>query len=794
MQFSKAWLQEFFDKSIDEIDLGEVLTMSGLEVDDVQDLSKLSDLVVVGEIITLEKHPDADRLNICQVNVGLEKNLQIVCGAPNARPGIKVPCALVGAKLSIDSKLRQAEFEIKKAKLRGIESNGMLCSANEIGFSQDSEGLFELDSSKEPGHSVTEALSLNDEVYTLSLTPNRADCLSMRGISRELSALTEIALKPIKNEPLNDSYILNQEIKVLDKKACPRYCGIQIKNIDNKVTSPKWMINKLERGGIKSINPVVDITNFVLLEMGQPLHSFDQSQIYGAISVRRANKNESLDLLNDQNIKLKGDELIIADENGPLALAGIMGGAVSSVNNNTTEIFIEAAYFDPIDISGRARSFGLNTDSSHRFERGVDFEETLDSLNRASSLIIQICGGDCSNLIDIKSTLPKRESIELRTKKVSDIMGVELKDIDIQSVLDKLNLKYIIQKASFLVTPPSFRFDLSIEEDLVEEVIRVYGYNNIPALMPTSETKSLSSPNDKKNIYSIKNSLINLGYNEVVSYSFIDKETEERLHLNKDLIQLQNPIASQMNVMRSKIWGSHIEVLNYNLNRGQNQVRIFEIAPVYKKLNSNFNEVTMLSGLVYGNSMPEQWNNKKREVNFFDLKGDIEIISSNTLSIDIPKNTIPDALHPGQAAELILDKKSIGWMGQLHPEWQQRYDLPQKTYLFELTIESLVNLPKINIKLPTKFPPLRRDIAVIVDQDINAGEIIKAVKSQEINRLIDFYPFDIYEGSGIENNKKSIAFLILMQDTYKTLEDEEVANVVDKVLDILKNKFNAKLR
>jgi len=786
MQFSKGWLQEFFDKSIDSIDLVEVLTMSGLEVDDIQDLSKLSNLIVVGEIINIEKHPDADRLKVCQVNVGLEKTLQIVCGATNARSGIKVPCALVGAKLP--------EFEIKKAKLRGVESNGMLCSAKEVGLSQDSEGLFEFDIDKVAGQLVTEALELNDEIYTLSLTPNRADCLSMTGIARELSALTKLPLRTVKNLPLKDSYILNQEVKILDKNACPRYCGIQIKNIDNKITLPKWLLNKLERGGIKSINPVVDITNFVLLEMGQPLHSFDQSQIHGSISVRRAKKDESLQLLNNQNIKFKGVELIIADENGPLALAGIMGGNHSSVNNNTTEIFIESAYFDPIDISGRARSFGLNTDSSHRFERGVDFNNTLSGLERASSLIIEICGGDCSNLMDVKNTLPKRESIKLRTQKVSDIMGVELKDGDIKSVLDKLRLQYTDQKSSFLVTPPSFRFDLSIEEDLVEEVIRIYGYNNIPALIPSSQAKTLPTPGNKKSIYKLKNSLVNLGYNEVVSYSFIDKETEGKLHSNLNLIQLQNPIASQMNVMRSKIWGSHIDVLIYNLNRGQNQIRIFEVATVYKKINSNFQEITMLSGLVYGDCIPEQWKNKKREVNFYDLKGDIELISSNTLSIDTPKNIIPVAFHPGQAAELTLDNKSVGWMGQLHPKWQQKYDLAERAYLFELSMESLINIPKVDIKLPTKFPPLRRDISVVVDRSISAGVIVSAVKSQAIDRLVDFYPFDIYEGNGVENNKKSIAFLILMQDTYKTLEDKEVSNVVDKVLEILKNKFNASLR
>ena len=786
MQFSKAWLQEFFDKSINEVDLGEVLTMSGLEVDDVQDLSKILKLIVVGEIVSIEKHPDADRLNVCQVNIGLEKPIQIVCGAPNARVGIKVPCALVGAKLP--------DFEIKKAKLRGVESNGMLCSAKELEISQDSEGLYELGLDKKVGELIIDALALNDVVYTLSLTPNRSDCLSILGIAREVSALLELPLKDINHQLVKESFALDQKVKIYEKDACPRYCGIQIKNINNKIILPVWIERKLERSGIGSINPVVDIANFVLIEMGQPLHAFDKSKISGEISVRIAKNNESLQLLNDQNIKLEGIELIIADEQGPLALAGIMGGDFSATNANTTEIFIESAYFDPTHIAGRARSFGLNTDSSHRFERGVDFRVTSSALQRAAALIVEFCGGECSNILDIESNLPKREPIKLRAKRVSDIMGVALKDSDIKSVLDKLNLTYSQNKDDFLITPPSFRFDLSIEEDLVEEVIRIYGYNNIPALTPTSQDKMIGYPNNKKSIYSVKSSLANLGYNEVVSYSFIDKETEEKLHSNLDVIQLQNPIASQMNVMRSKLWGSHIEALTYNLNRGQNNIRIFEIAPVYQKIKSDFKETLMLSGLVYGDSIPEQWSTDNREINFYDIKGDIEIISSNTLSISSPKNIVPEIFHPGQVAELIIDQASVGWMGQLHPAWQQKYELTGKTYLFELSMESLINTKDLTITLPSKFPPLRRDISVLVDKDIKVGEIVNEVNSQAIDRVIDFYPFDVYQGKGIENNKKSIAFLILMQDTYKTLEDEDINNIVNQVVNILKDKFKASLR
>ena len=786
MKFSKAWLQEFFDKSIDKIDLGGLLTMSGLEVDDVQDLSKISKLIVVGEIVNIEKHPDADRLNVCQVDIGLEKSIQIVCGAPNARVGIKVPCALVGAKLP--------DFEIKKAKLRGVESDGMLCSAKELGVSQDSEGLYELGLDKKVGQLIIDALSLNDVVYTLSLTPNRADCLSMLGIARELSALSELPLKKINNQLVSESFTLDQKVKIDEKNSCPRYCGIQIRNINNKANLPAWIQQNLEKSGISSVNPVVDILNYVLIEIGQPLHAFDQLKISGEISVRTANKNECLQLINNQNIKFEGTELIIADERGPLALAGIMGGDYSAINIDTTEIFVESAYFDPTCIAGRARSFGLNTDSSHRFERGVDFRKTSSALKRLAALIIEFCGGECSNILDIESNLPKREAIKLRTKKVQDIMGVVLKDNDIKSVLDKLNFTYSDYKDGFLITPPSYRFDLSIEEDLVEEVIRIYGYNNIPALTPISQAKMIGSPNSKKSIYSIKSSLVNLGYNEVVTYSFIDKETEEKLHSNSNIIQLQNPIASQMNVMRSKLWGSHIETLIYNLNRGQNHIRIFEIASVYQKMKSDFNETLMLSGLVYGDHIPEQWSGDKREVNFYDIKGDMEIISSNTLSMSAPKNIVPEIFHPGQAAELMMGQTSVGWMGQLHPAWQQKYELTGKTYLFELSMESLINSKAVKIKLPSKFPPLRRDISVLVDKNISVGEMVREVSAQAVDGVIDFYPFDIYEGKGIANDKKSIAFLILIQDTYKTLEDQEVSNIVNQVLNTLQNKFKVSLR
>ncbi|MDC0423379.1 phenylalanine--tRNA ligase subunit beta [Methylophilaceae bacterium] len=786
MQVSKLWLQDYFNESIDSVDLEQVLTMAGLEVEDIQNFSDLSDLIVVGEIIGIEKHQDADRLNICQVNVGDKEPLQIVCGAPNARLGIKVPCAMVGAKLP--------EFDIKKAKLRGVESHGMLCSEKEIGFSEESDGLYELNSDLGVGQTIKNALSLNDTIYVLSLTPNRADCLSIMGVAREISALTQIPLKAKDIDQIESSFKSKQNVVVEDSKACPRYCGREIRGIDNTKKLPAIILSRLASAGVKSISPVVDITNFVLFEIGQPLHAFDSKKISGSIVVRKSKPKESLNLLNDQEIEFTGNELIIADDKQPLALAGIMGGELSSVEHDTSSIFLECAYFDPANIAGRARSFGLNTDSSHRFERGVDFGRTLNALNRASELILKYCGGEGSDIIDIASNLPERQPIAIRTKRVSDILGVDVSAHDVEKILKALHFDVDKNGDDYIVKPPSYRFDIEIEEDLIEEVIRIYGYDSIPAIQPVIESNILSANDKERSTFSIKSSFCDYGYDEVITYSFVDKEVEEKLHENSNSIELQNPIASQMSAMRSKLWGSHLETLTYNINRGQSQVRLFEIASVYKKNKSVFEEKVMLSGLAYGDHLIEQWSEKKRQINYFDIKGDLEGISINSLEFRVPESSNPKALHPGQTSELFHNEISVGWLGRIHPAWQQHYELTSNVYLFEVTLDALIHKKVKKIDIPSKFNPIRRDIAVIIDKKISTGELVKAIKNEAIPRLVDFYPFDLYEGSSIEEGKKSVAFLILMQDTYKTLADQDVNKIVESILVLLKNKFSAKLR
>jgi len=786
MQVSKIWLQDYLSESIDSLDLNELLTMAGLEVDAIQDFSELSDLIIVGEIVGIAKHPDADRLNVCQVDIGGELPLQIVCGAPNARLGIKVPCATVGAKLP--------EFEIKKAKLRGVESNGMLCSAKEIGLSQESEGLYELVNSLRVGETIKSALRLNDTVYTLSLTPNRADCLSIIGVAREISSITGISLNIEKTKVVKENFASSLKVTVEDKISCPRYCGREIRGVNNTNKLPENILSRLESGGIKSINPIVDITNFVLLEMGQPLHAFDHKKINGKILVRVAKEKETIKLLNDQEIVFSGKELIISDEKRPLALAGIMGGELSAVDSTTTDIFLESAFFDPTLMSGRARSFGLSTDSSHRFERGVDFANTLDALQRASELIHQYCGGESSEIIDLIAELPKRNAIQLRIERITSILGISIATQDIEKILERLHFDVKKDGANYSVTPPSYRFDIAIEEDLIEEVIRLYGYNNIPAILPSMPSNMLPVKQLEKSEHSIKLAFANHGYNEAITYSFIDKEIEATLHENPDAIELLNPIASQMNVMRSKLWANHLDTLTYNINRGQSQIRLFEIAPIYQKDKSGYKEILMVSGLVYGDSTEEQWSEKKRQVDFYDVKGDIESISINSLEFKVAKTNTPQALHPGQAAEIYHNDKSVGWLGKLHPSWQQHYELTNNTFIFEMTLASLVNQSKNKIEIPGKYNAVRRDIALVVDKKISVGDMVNAVKLEKMLRIVDFYPFDIYEGNGIDEDKKSVAFLILMQDTYKTLEDNDVNNLVESILQLLQNKFGAKLR
>ena len=784
MQFSKKWLNELIDGDLGNIDLSNLLTQRGLEVEEVEDLSQISDLVVVAEILEIQKHPNADRLNVCKVDVGEKEHLQIVCGAPNAKKGIKIPCAKVGAKLD--------KFEIKKTKLRGVDSSGMLCSGKELNISNESEGILELDLNSKVGDTLKNCLSLDDQIFHLSITPNRPDCLSMRGIAKEISAMTDLTYKKESNKDIIKNSNLNIKIKVKNEDSCPLYCLQEIQKINNKVEIPGWLKERLSKGGIDSINPAVDVLNYMMLKYGQPMHAFDIDKIKGSVQVRNAVKGEKLLLLNHQEITFHGDELVIADDKNVLALAGIMGGLETSVTAETKNILLESAFFSPISLAGVARKHSLNTDASHRFERGVDFKQTLNTLNKTSALLVDLIGGSASNIDSVQSKLPARNSIMLHTEKVVQVLGLIISKNDIKKTLNSLEFTIEESDEVFLVTPPSYRFDINIEEDLIEEVIRIYGFDKIKATPPTTNIEMLGLDSKRRSPFSIKSSMAALGYNEIVSYSFIQESVEKEFHENNNLIKLDNPIASQMSVMRSKLWGSHIDALNFNINRGQNQIRLFEVASIYEKLSDGYKERQILSGVLYGSAYPEQWGIKSKKIDFYEVKGDLETISDN--EIIFKKNKAPGALHPGISSSILKNGKSIGWVGQLHPKWKQHYDIKENVFLFEIDLESIRKKIIDEFDLPSKLLPIRKDISVLVDNTIEVGDMVQAIKKAKIDYIKEVNAFDVYEGENIEKDKKSIAFLILMQDTYKTLEEEQVNNSVKHALKVLQQHFNASLR
>ena len=784
MKFSYAWLNQLFANKLNLNELADDLTMAGLEIESIHNPGESLQNIVVGEIVSIEKHPDADRLNVCQVDVGSDK-LQIVCGAPNARAGIKVPCALIGTKFP--------EFTIKKSKLRGVESFGMCCSAKEIGLSEEADGLMELSLDLTNGEPIAKALKLNDSVIEVSLTPNRADCLSILGIAREVRSIKGLAFDMPKINQITSSDKCKITPTVINTEACPVYSYASISQINNSAQLPDEIIHRLDSADIKSINPVVDLVNYVMLETGQPMHAFDLNKIKGNVVVRNASKQEKMTLLNDQTIEVMENDLVIADDNGPLALAGVMGGLESAVENNTTNIFIESAFFTPLSMAGKARSYGLNTDSSHRFERGVDFSQTEHVLTRVINLINEHCGGQTSQVTSVSHDLPQRNPIQLRPSKVTRILGRDVSQDEVVQILNNLDLPFTLDDGVFTVTPPAYRFDLEIEEDLVEEVIRVAGYDNIGAMNPKMMLNPRSSRDSYSDVRKIRHTMSDLGYSELVSYSFIDEAMESTVHGNDNLIKLENPIAENMNTMRSRLWSSHIDALKFNTNRGRTQIKFFEIANKFTQDNSNFSEEQVLSGLVSGEAIPKNWIEKNRPHDFYDVKSDLEQLLGDGITMKQSAETI-SAFHPGQSADIFRDNKKIGYLGKLHPSLQKQLDVDQEVYLFEIGLNQLSeNDFKLNTEI-LKSVPLQRDIAVLVDEDVVAGDVVDVVIKRSINFIKDFRIFDVYQGQGIAEGKKSLAFLILMQDTYKTLEEKDVEKSVTEVINLLKKEFNAELR
>lgn len=783
MKFSEHWLRTMANPSLSSEELSHLLTMAGLEVEELDSVAPVFTGVVVAEILSAEKHPDADRLQVCRVKVGDGEPLQIVCGAANARPGLKAPCALVGAALP--------GFEIKRAKVRGVESFGMMCSAKELGIAEESSGLLELPDDAPVGRDIRDWLALDDKLFTLKLTPNRSDCLSLLGIAREVSALTGTALTVPAVTAAAVTHDEQKTVKVAAPDACPRYSGRVVRGVNAAASTPDWMKQRLERSGLRSLSAIVDVTNYMLLEFGQPLHAFDLAKLQGGIHVRLAQAGEKLELLNQQTIDLQPDYLVIADDGGPVALAGIMGGTPTSVTTATTDIFLESAFFSPAAIVGKARRLGFSTDSSYRFERGVDFAATLQALERATQLIVEICGGSAGPIVEACAELPARPAVRLRTERVRRVLGIALEQDEIAGQLKRLGMSFTQANGEFSVTPPSWRFDIAIEEDLIEEVARLYGYEKILPSSPHGTIAMLPDNESGRSELAVRQRMVEGDYQEVVTYSFVEEAWERHLAGNEAPVQLRNPIASNMSVMRSSLWGGLIDALVYNINRKQERVRLFEIGACFLRDGDQYQHAARIAGVCFGNALPDQWGEVARKVDLFDVKADVEVLTRGRSRFVAAAHP---ALHPGQSARVEVEGVPVGWLGGLHPKWQQHYQLPSGVVMFELDLEPLLQLGLPKFVEVAKFPPVRRDLAVVVDESLPAQALIDAMIEANVDVVNEIALFDQYRGKGVEQGKKSLAFLVVMQDTQKTLTDEETDAAVARLLTAMAQKHGAVLR
>ncbi len=787
MKFSESWLRTFVNPDCTDDELAHVLTMVGLEIENVVPVAALFENVVVAEVLGVEKHPEADRLNICRVSVGAlaEEPLQIVCGASNVKAGAKVPCAMIGARLP--------GIEIKKAKLRGVLSSGMLCSARELGICENADGLLILPGDAPVGQDFRDYYALNDKVFTLNLTPNRADCLSIYGVAREISAITGAVLVPLEMKPVSNDISDTIAVQITEPDACPLYFGRVMRGINLNVDTPLWMRQRLERSGLRSINAVVDITNYVLLETGQPMHAFDLTKLDGTIQVRYAKTGEKIKLLNDAEIVLAPDMLMIADDSKPLALAGIMGGAESGVVSYTTDIFLECAFFKPDIVSGKSFTLGFSSDSAHRFERGVDFAATGRVLEYATGLIQSICGGKIGPTVETKYQLPERHPVTVRSDRVRRVLGVSLTVEQISEYFRRQQFIFSENDGVFCVTPPSYRFDLAIEEDFIEELARIHGYDSIQAQQPKAELVMLAAPEKKRMPSIIKQMLVMRDYQEVINYAFVDESWEQDLLQNSTPIALKNPIASHMNVMRSSLIGGLISNLQFNLNRKQDRVRLFEMGGCFERDSmGSYRQLDKLAGLGYGDVHPEQWGESARMIDFFDVKADIEVLF-HAREVSFQPGSHP-AFHPGKAAKIIVEQNFAGWLGELHPHWQKKFDLPRPAILFELTFDSLSPKSLAHAIEMSKYPPVRRDIAVIVDDHVVVQSLLEVLQESKPEIVTEITLFDIYRGKSIGENRKSLAFRVMLQDTEKTLTDEDIDTTISNLLRVLEQKFDAVLR
>lgn len=797
MKFSEHWLRTFCNPPVSSEQLAHALTMAGLEVEEVQRAAPAFEGVVVAEVVAVAPHPNAEKLKICQVNTGASDTLDIVCGAPNVSVGIKVPCAVVGARLP--------GMRVGQAKLRGVESRGMLCSAAELGISDDHSGLLILDDASAPGSNVRDVLDLDDNVFALKLTSNRGDCLSLLGIGREVAAITRTELRAPECVPVTPVLHDKLDVTLSAPEACPRYAGRILRGVNAAAPTPDYIVRRLERSGVRAISAIVDLTNYVMLELGQPMHAFDLDKLSGSIDVRFARKGEKLELLNGQTIDLDPDMLMICDATGPVALAGIMGGEATSVGHESTNIFLESAYFSPKVIAGKWRRLGFTTDASHRYERGVDYTGAARAVERLSALILEVCGGKAAGVNDVVARLPVRETVTLDFNRVQRVLGMAVSRDRVEEILALLNMPPQRTGNRISVVPPSYRFDLSIEEDLIEEVVRIEGYDKLPATLPQANAAMLALPERVQDTSRLRQTLVARDYQEVVTYSFVDEQWERDFAGNSAAIRLANPIAEQYSVMRSSLLGSLVDCLRFNLNRKQTRVRLFEISRVFtasadgRKTNvpaagstDSYDQRLRLGALAYGDAKPEQWGTARREVDFYDLRGDLETLFS-PVEIKLVEASHP-ALHPGKSAHILLDNAKAGWIGELHPALRQRYDIPGTVVIFEVDLEVVCARRLPSYREFSKFPLVRRDIAIEVADEIPAQTLLDAMRSKADSIVSEVDVFDQYRGKGIDEGKKGLAFRVLLQDTQKTLTDAEVDAAVEGLREILAKEYGAKLR
>jgi len=793
MIFSEQWVREWVNPAIGTEELAEQLTMAGLEVDGMSAVANPFNGIVVGEVLSVEPHPDADRLRVCRVNDGSGEQ-QVVCGAPNVQAGMKAPFAQLGATIAAGDK----PLVIKRARLRGVESCGMLCSAEELGLEETSDGLLELPDEAPVGTDIREYLALDDCSIELDLTPNRGDCLSITGLAREIGALNraEVRLPTVDAvaPTIDDSFAVG--ITAADQ--CPRYLGRVIRGIDANAVTPLWMKERLRRCGLRSIDPVVDVTNFVLLEMGQPMHAFDLGRLKGAIDVRLAADGEKITLLDGKEVALNTDTLVIADESGAIAMAGIMGGQSTAVSSETRDVFLECAFFAPLAIAGRARAYGLHTDASHRYERGVDYRLQQRATERATRLLLDIVGGEAGPVVEALGNLPESRQVTLKYDSVPRFLGVDIDRSRISTILHDLGLDTVAESDTALtVDVPSFRFDIDIEADLIEELVRVYGYNNIPSVASPGRQRLAAPPEDRLPLDQLKRALVDNGYQEVITYSFIDPKLSATV-LGDELppVALQNPISADMSVMRTSLLPGLLATAKYNENRQQNRLRLFEVGQVFLPEGDEYRQPTRIAGLLGGNKMPENWSNNKELNDFFDIKGDVESLLSlggSPAQFHFTAGRHP-ALHGGQCAQIRRDQRLVGYVGAVHPAIARQLDLNGDVLVFELEL-SAIQPRRIPAATPlSRFPEVSRDLAVLVDNETSAADILAVVRENAGEYLSDLRLFDVYQGDAIGSGKKSLALGLTWQHPSRTLNDDEVNEIIAFCIKALEEKFDARLR